>query len=221
MNVLTCSRKRYRYYNAVKTVPPREYIEWFIEDQAFLRSYDSIPSPPPFSPVSKLSLLFLSLPVCRRSSLLTDEGDGEGVGARSQIIRPRESLGLYKSLNRYSGTTSPSAWIRKTIMVSGSFQYYACVLWSMVSWIFSTTANILYRTDADVRFWLPVSTSNFSFLKLSTCKSGSYYLAFAMTEKFNQCFRFYTSFIRSNPRIRFRNFLRKQSQERILKKVTV
>ncbi len=39
--------------------------------------------------------LLLSLLVCRRSSLLT----GEGGRACSQIIRPQESLGLYKSFN--------------------------------------------------------------------------------------------------------------------------
>ena len=45
----------------------------------------------PPSPVSKLSL-FLSLFVCRRSSLMTGEGG-------SQIIRRRECLVLYKSFN--------------------------------------------------------------------------------------------------------------------------
>ncbi len=64
----------------------REYCtEWFIEDQAFLRSYDSDPGP-----------LFVSLPVsvCRRSSSLQGEG-GRG-WARSHIIRPRECPALYK-----------------------------------------------------------------------------------------------------------------------------
>jgi hypothetical protein len=56
-----------------------ESIEQFIKDQAFLQSYDLAPSPPyPPSPVSKLSL-FLSIPVCRRSSLLMGR-EGEGVG---------------------------------------------------------------------------------------------------------------------------------------------
>ncbi len=51
----------------------------------------------PPSAVSKWSL-FLSLPhVCRRSSLLT--GEGRMGWARSQIIRPRESLAIYKSFN--------------------------------------------------------------------------------------------------------------------------
>ncbi len=54
----------------------RESIEWFIEDQAFLWSYDldSPPSPPlPTSPVSKVSL-FLDLPVRSRVG---------GMGAKS------------------------------------------------------------------------------------------------------------------------------------------
>jgi hypothetical protein len=51
-------------------------------------------SPPPlFSPVS----LFLSLPVCRRSSLLM--GDGGWGWGRTQILRRRQSLVLYKSFN--------------------------------------------------------------------------------------------------------------------------
>jgi hypothetical protein len=52
--------------------------------------------PLPLSPVRKLSF-FLSLPVFRRSTLLA--GEGEGGRARSQIIRPRESLVLFKSVN--------------------------------------------------------------------------------------------------------------------------
>jgi hypothetical protein len=43
------------------------------------------------SPVSKLPL-FLSLPVCRHSSLYSIYEVGGGVWARSQIIRPREIL---------------------------------------------------------------------------------------------------------------------------------
>ncbi len=59
------------------TIDP-ESIQCKIEYQAFSPSYDLAPSPsPPLSdsPVNKLSL-FLSLPVCRQSSLLT-EGGGE------------------------------------------------------------------------------------------------------------------------------------------------
>ncbi len=72
-----------------------EWFYWLIEDQAFLRSHNSAPRPPPPPlSVSKLSL-FLILPVCRRSSLLTG-GGGRG-RVWSRIIRPQESLGLYKS----------------------------------------------------------------------------------------------------------------------------
>ncbi len=45
-----------------------ESIEWFIEDQAFLPSYDFAP---PFPRKSVSCLSFLNIPVCRRSSLLT------------------------------------------------------------------------------------------------------------------------------------------------------
>ncbi len=72
-----------------------EIIEWFREDQAFSTSNDlAPPSSPPPSPVSKLSL-FLNLLMCRRLSLQK----GEGGWGRSQIIRRRQVLVLYKSLN--------------------------------------------------------------------------------------------------------------------------
>ncbi len=76
--------------------PDPEMIEWFIEDQAFLRSYDSTPRtpPPPTSPVSKSSL-FLSLPVCRRSSLLT--GKGAGVEPNHRTARKLGPLYIFQS----------------------------------------------------------------------------------------------------------------------------
>ncbi len=53
-----------------------EGIEWFIENQAFSPSYDL--APPPSRPS------FVSLPVCRRKSLLTgEEGGGAWGGAKS------------------------------------------------------------------------------------------------------------------------------------------
>jgi hypothetical protein len=67
-----------------------ESIERFIEDRAFLRSYDLLPTPPslhPF-PLSRLSL-FLSLPVCRRSKLLTGER-GEGMGEEPNHMTARK-----------------------------------------------------------------------------------------------------------------------------------
>ncbi len=74
-----------------------ERIEWFIEGQAFLRSYLLLhvqPLPP--SLVIKLSL-FLSLSVCRRSRLLS--GEGRRGWAWSRIIRPQEGLVTSKSRN--------------------------------------------------------------------------------------------------------------------------
>ncbi len=66
-----------------------ESIEWFIEGQAFLPSCYSAPrQPPSLSPVSKLPL-FLSLPLCCRSSLLT--GEGVRGWARSKIMRQRRT----------------------------------------------------------------------------------------------------------------------------------
>jgi hypothetical protein len=61
----------------------QDVLNDFIENQAFSPSYDSAPSTPYLlpSPVSKLSL-FLSLPICCRSSILPREGV-QG----SQIIR--------------------------------------------------------------------------------------------------------------------------------------
>jgi hypothetical protein len=50
--------------------------------------------PLPPSPDSKLPL-FLSLPVPRRSTLLTERGGG----VWSRFIRPQENLALYKSFN--------------------------------------------------------------------------------------------------------------------------
>ncbi len=73
-----------------------EWSSWLIEAQAFLRSHNSAPRPPPPPlSVSKLSL-FLLFPVCRRSSLPTGRGGG---WVWSRIIRPQESLGLCKSFN--------------------------------------------------------------------------------------------------------------------------
>ncbi len=73
-----------------------ESIEWFIEDLAFLRFYDLAPRPPPPT-VSNLPFL-LSLPVCYGRAYWQEGKWGRG-RARSQIIRPVESLALYQSFN--------------------------------------------------------------------------------------------------------------------------
>ncbi len=54
-----------------------------------------IAHPLPPSPVSNMSL-FLSLPVCRLSSLLTEEGGGTGwARSQRQVIWPRRTLAIY------------------------------------------------------------------------------------------------------------------------------
>ncbi len=61
------------FYQLIRRDVRAESILWFIKYQTFLRSYDSAHRPPPSPlPVSKLPL-FLSLLVCRWSSLLTRE----------------------------------------------------------------------------------------------------------------------------------------------------
>jgi hypothetical protein len=56
-----------------------------------LRSYDSAPRPP-VSPLSRQQLVSLSQSSCVSPAELTDVRGGRRRWARSQIIRPRESL---------------------------------------------------------------------------------------------------------------------------------
>ncbi len=64
--------------------------------------------------------LFLSLPVSRLSRLLTQQGGG---GGGEQIIRPRESMALYKSFNTLwrvaSSNDSENIFVFFTILVPG------------------------------------------------------------------------------------------------------
>jgi hypothetical protein len=89
----------------LKAYPAKRSIEWFIESQAFLWfRYRPIPSSP--SSVSNFSL-FLSLPVCRRSSLLKGEG-GRG-RAEPSIMHsvlsahpPPPALSRYSAVEKFS-----------------------------------------------------------------------------------------------------------------------
>jgi hypothetical protein len=69
-----------------------ESIELFTEDPASSRLYD-LASCQPLSPLYRQQLVSLNLPVCR---------------ARSRIIRPRESLALYKSFNTFCVELPPN-----------------------------------------------------------------------------------------------------------------
>ncbi len=91
-------------------IPSREYLMIF-RWPGFLAVvlFGSSPTPSPPS-VSKLSL-FLIFIVCRRSSLLTGEAGRGRVWARNQIIRPGESLALYKSFNTLLSHPSPPTYI--------------------------------------------------------------------------------------------------------------
>ncbi len=72
-----------------------ESIEWLLEDQNFLRSYDAAPSPLPPPLLPSASCVSFSVFVCV-AGLAYWLGGGV---RKSQIIPPRESLVLYKSLN--------------------------------------------------------------------------------------------------------------------------
>jgi hypothetical protein len=94
----------------------------FIEAQAFLRSYDSAPLPPPYpSPASRLSL-FLSLPVCRRLSLLTKRKGGVGV----------EPILIYNWHPRFTNLpfflTVQYAFSMQTYPID-SWRVVACAIW--------------------------------------------------------------------------------------------
>jgi len=84
-----------------------------------LLSYDLAPPPtPPLFPVRKVSL-FLSLPVCCGSSLLTGEG-GEGIGEEPNH-RPPGSLVLYKSVNTLWWEEENILRIREVKEMRGSY----------------------------------------------------------------------------------------------------
>jgi hypothetical protein len=75
-----------------------ENVKRFIEDLAFLLSYDSAPRPPLTTPPPACCLPF-SVFCVSPVELTNGRGGGGGCGTwvRNQIIRPRESLALYKS----------------------------------------------------------------------------------------------------------------------------
>jgi hypothetical protein len=77
-----------------------------------MRSYDSAPRPPPSSPPpSRQQVVSLSQSSCVSPVELTN-WRGREWWARSQIIRPRESLALYKSFNTLCSTATGCGQIK-------------------------------------------------------------------------------------------------------------
>ncbi len=88
--------------------------------------FGSFPPPPPVSTLS----LFLSLIVCRQSSMPDGRGGRRG-WARSQIIRRQEILVLYKSFNTLWLVLQPfSSWLTAAILsfFSGLLLCHRCVI---------------------------------------------------------------------------------------------
>ncbi len=74
------------------------WMIYSMEDQAFLRLYDSTLRPPPSPHPPSASDIIFSFFLCVASWAYSRERGRRG-WARSQIIRRRESLALYKSFN--------------------------------------------------------------------------------------------------------------------------
>ncbi len=72
-------------------------IERFTEDQAFLRSYDSAPRPPP-PPSCQTARPATDGRLRKRGKFLTGDG-GEGDGRGAETYDGNNALALYKSLN--------------------------------------------------------------------------------------------------------------------------
>ncbi len=141
-----------------------ESIEWFTKDQALLRSYDSAPRPPLFPPssLSKLSL-FLSPPVCLRSSLPTGER-GEGVGEEPNQTTTRKP--------------GPLQIIQSSLLqpLSYSFTYFFNIVTSWPICFLVLTHLSLYSTHcSSFQFWFHSLGSIFIYkFKLPCWSSGQF-----------------------------------------------
>ncbi len=88
----------YMLYHASQQVlmEEPESIAWFIEDKAFLRSYNSAPRPP-FPPLQQANCLSFAVFLCvDGQAYWRESGGGGGRGAK---IQPRKTPDLYKSVN--------------------------------------------------------------------------------------------------------------------------
>jgi hypothetical protein len=101
-----------------------ESIELFREDQVIPPSLVLAPPPPlPPSSVSKL-FLFLSLPVCRRSSLLTGEGEGVLDKAWSSIN--------YSNLFGFAARTCTTFFLLSCRYLLSTVSYYFCIMGTII-----------------------------------------------------------------------------------------
>ncbi len=102
-----------------------ESTEWFVENQAFLRPYDSAPRLPPPPPPPLEQVVSLSQSSCASPDELTDCKEGGRGWARSQIMRPRESLALYKLFNtlwvQYNTVLHPKNMIPNHVLLNSLF----------------------------------------------------------------------------------------------------
>jgi hypothetical protein len=80
-----------------KRLAREESVEWFIEDQAFLQSFDSAPRPPPLPPIPSASCLSFSVFLCVTSELTDGRGGGGWRGAKS-YDREKAWPSIYHSL---------------------------------------------------------------------------------------------------------------------------
>ncbi len=114
-----------------------------MEGQPFSTSYDLclLPHPLPHSSVDKLSLC-LSLPLCRRSNLLTGGGRGWG---RSQIIRRRKKA--WSCINH--SILSEFPWVHYYIIL--------VVVWKVrapIAWFWKTKSENTIFWKVQIIYWV-------------------------------------------------------------------
>ncbi len=78
-------------------------IEWFIEEQAILRSYDSAPRPPSPPPPSRQQIVSLSQSYFASPVQLTDRGGGGGGWRGAESYDRREKAWAFISHSILSG----------------------------------------------------------------------------------------------------------------------
>ncbi len=98
---------RITYFQPLQENSP-ESIEWLIDDQAILRSYDSAPRPPPSTPPLRQQVVSLSQSSCVLPVKLTEEGEAVGCG-RGAKSNDREKAWSSINHSMLSGTVSPGS----------------------------------------------------------------------------------------------------------------